>query len=376
MGQPRAFWSYVHADNEAESGRIVQLAHDVVAQFELLTGDTIELVVDSDLLEWGDEWRVRLDEGLSSVAFFIAVLSPRYFRSAECRRELNHFARRAEELGIAELALPLLYVDVPELHSDDTDDELIALVKRFQWVDWRETRFGDRTSSAYRRAVSELAARLVKASQRSETIDVPAAATVSEAEDDSPGVLDLLVATEVALPALTETLTGVTEEINDIGELMRDGTSRMHEAEARGARLAGRLRVLRDVAQDLAPRADKIIVLGQAYTTQLYEVDLGMRAVIGRAPEGIEDGRESIEDVCAFFSQVRSMVEASHRGLAGIQGMVSSIEGIEGMSRDLRAPLRALKKGLTLFVEGESVISEWAQLMDSTGVDCSSRSGA
>jgi len=33
------FWSYVHADDDAESGRIAQLARDVVAQFEMLTGE-------------------------------------------------------------------------------------------------------------------------------------------------------------------------------------------------------------------------------------------------------------------------------------------------------------------------------------------------
>lgn len=48
------FWSYVHADDEADAGRVAQLARDVVAQFEMLTGEPIELFLDRDALAWGD----------------------------------------------------------------------------------------------------------------------------------------------------------------------------------------------------------------------------------------------------------------------------------------------------------------------------------
>src|SRR6266511_2403370 len=109
----RAFWSYAHRDDEAENGRIAGLARDVVAQYEMITGEMIELFLDTDSLEWGDEWRPKVDASLSSVAFFIPVLTPRYFQSVECRRELNFFARQATRLGVRELVMPILYVDVP-----------------------------------------------------------------------------------------------------------------------------------------------------------------------------------------------------------------------------------------------------------------------
>lgn len=53
------FWSYVHADDNAESGRIAQLARDVVAQFEMLTGESISLFLERDRLQWGDDWRPK-----------------------------------------------------------------------------------------------------------------------------------------------------------------------------------------------------------------------------------------------------------------------------------------------------------------------------
>ena len=57
MANPEGFWSYVHKDDQADSGRIVQLAHDVTAQYEVITGETISLFLDRDSLDWGDNWR-------------------------------------------------------------------------------------------------------------------------------------------------------------------------------------------------------------------------------------------------------------------------------------------------------------------------------
>src|ERR1700741_4459468 len=95
MASSQGFWSYVHADDQADGGRISRLARDVVAQFEILTGEALELFLDRDAIQWGEAWRNRIDASLASVVFFIPVLTPRYFMSPECRRELQFFARKS-----------------------------------------------------------------------------------------------------------------------------------------------------------------------------------------------------------------------------------------------------------------------------------------
>jgi len=92
----KGFWSYVHDDDDAEGGRITALARDLSAQYEMLTGESIDLFLDRDDLEWGNDWRATVDGSLAVTAFFIPVLTPRYFSSAECRRELNAFVRKAK----------------------------------------------------------------------------------------------------------------------------------------------------------------------------------------------------------------------------------------------------------------------------------------
>jgi hypothetical protein len=95
LSTSQGFWSYVHADDAAEGGRITDLARHLQAQYEMLTGDALVLFLDRDALKWGDEWRNKVDESLAGIAFFIPLMTPRYFLSAECRRELQFVARVA-----------------------------------------------------------------------------------------------------------------------------------------------------------------------------------------------------------------------------------------------------------------------------------------
>ena len=67
----QGFWSYAHADDEIEGGRIQKLARDIVNQYRLLTGEVIELLfLDKDTLKAGDQWRKEIEFRIGSVAFF------------------------------------------------------------------------------------------------------------------------------------------------------------------------------------------------------------------------------------------------------------------------------------------------------------------
>lgn len=53
MASFAGFWSYVHDDDETEGGRISRLAKDVADQYQMLTGERIELFLDKDSIECG-----------------------------------------------------------------------------------------------------------------------------------------------------------------------------------------------------------------------------------------------------------------------------------------------------------------------------------
>jgi TIR domain len=362
------FWSYVQDDDAAERGRVRQLASDLQEQYALISGEPIEIFVDRDAIAWGDDWREQIDSSLASILFFMPVITPRYFQSAQCRRELQEFARGAERLGVRELVLPLVYVDVPALREESPTDEAIALVKTYQWVDWRDLRFEDVTSGAYRRAVAGLGQRLVDANRRVLAEEPPPPEATGAAEvpgpDETPGTLDVLAAGEEALPRLGETLTAIGSEIQTVGNLAQQAAEDIQRGDQQGKGFAARLAVSRRLALDLAAPAERILELANSYTTSLYEVDSAMRIIIAQAPAETKDNPAAKAGWDQISTGVTDLANITNQAVPATQGLVDSMTGTESISRDLRPPIQKLRQGLTILTEGASVINEWKRLVD------------
>jgi transcriptional regulator with XRE-family HTH domain len=365
------FWSYVHKDDLAERGRISQLARDVVGQYEMITGETIQLFLDRDSIEWGDEWRAVIDSSLASVAFFIPVLTPRYFQSAECRRELGLFARRAKNLGAEELVLPLKYVEAAVLDEDPPVDEAAALVRSFQWQDWTQLRFAAPESSEYRSAVAKLAARLAEANARVDKADLSSAALAyaEEIDSDGGGIIDRIAEAEHALPQWVDTLNQMAEDIQKLGELLQTAIEEFAQSDARQGGFAGRLAVIRRLVGELDPLSKKMEGQGNEYSAQLGAVDDGIRLLIDRAGNSDLEPAEH-EMACDFFRSIRELVRAADEGLGNLSELIDGMLPAEKMSRDLRPPLRRLRQTLTLMMESRKIMGEWGDLVDASGIEC------
>jgi hypothetical protein len=185
------FWSYTHSDNEQDGGAILKLASLISGEYELLSGSPLNLFVDQDSLSWGDEWQKRLTEFLTKTTFFIPIITPRFFTSEACRRELMEFAGKAVSLGVEELILPILYVR-PANYSPDNPDECVALAARMQYVDWTSNRLLDPSSEGYRSAVNKLALRLMEIADRVEQRQLDKELEEPGKEEYLPGIQDLM----------------------------------------------------------------------------------------------------------------------------------------------------------------------------------------
>ena len=375
------FWSYGHEDDEADGGRISALARSVVAEYEMLTGDTIQLFLDRDGIEWGDKWREEIGNTIESVAFFISVMTPRYFKSPSCRSELNRFARRAKEVGAKGLLLPLHYVNVPSLTDDSERDDLVSLVAEFQWIDWRELRYSEVGSEALRRGVSELAGRIATANKELENsshIRVYRGEdrrADGEEEEDTPGILDRLHSAEEKWFTLTDSLTSMVGQTQMIGTLMTEATAEVKKPRGGRSEFARRIAIARRLAKRSSGPTDKISTLANQFASQIHDVDEGVRTIVDQASTEIERDPELRDDFCRFSESIRELSEASQDGRRGCEQMIHSIVPLEGMSRDLRPVMRRLRLALTIMIEGIQVTEGWTELIDAVGIDCDKASG-
>jgi methyl-accepting chemotaxis protein len=286
---------------------------------------------------------------------------------------LQEFVRGAESLGIRELVLPLVYTDVPALHEESPADDAVVLIKTYQWEDWRDLRFEDVNSGAYRRAVARLAKRLADISQQilseEATLPTESAPTEPAGSDEELGSLDVLVIAEEAMPQLAATIGELGPEIQAVGDLAQKAATDITRGDQQGKGFAARLAVARRLAQELSAPADRVAELANRYTKSLYEVDAGIRTVIAHAPAEIRNDPSAKSQWAIFADAITQLATVTRETVDAIKALTEGISQSEGISRDLRPPLQKLRQGLTILAEGSSVINEWKTLVDEVPVE-------
>ncbi len=267
------FWSYAHADDDDDGGAVLGLAKRLQSEFSLLTGEPLALFVDRKDLAWGQEWRRRIDDALAGTTFFIAIVTPRYFKSDECRRELLTFAGQAQSLGLEELLLPILYSEVPSM-SPDSEDEAVALVARTQYVDWTASRLQEQSSAAYRAAVNGLAKRLVAIAREVADRQVREEVRVSSAGEEGD-LIDLETVVEQItglLPDWLEAVRGdqfVTAQHDAINRLHHE---RLYKLERSGAPASAKLAQITRYGVEELPLAERFDSLSKTYNRRTIEL--------------------------------------------------------------------------------------------------------
>ena len=380
------------------------LAGDVVDQYEMITGDRITLFLDEDKLDWGADWRDQLDNHLNSAGFFIPVMTPRYFLSAECRREFQAFAIGAKKLGVEELLLPIHYVSVPALLDDSTDDKLIQIARTYQWKDWRNLRFKNVDSEEYRSSVAEIASHLANANRHAEerqptseitetkspvrieklshSAELPDVTNESgeteksidgeepeRGEDGRLGTVDRMALAESELPKWRNTIIEISDRIREVGELFEVATHDIELGDGRGG-FSARLKVAKRLAAQLSKPTAEISRLASHCISQTMNVDDGIRTIIQQMAKEIELNPDLKEECCRFISSIRETSETAKIGFKATDDMIKSITPIESMSRDLRPVVRQLRKALTKLSETRFVTEGWMTLISTSGVDC------
>ncbi|AEH08341.1 MULTISPECIES: right-handed parallel beta-helix repeat-containing protein [Protofrankia] len=175
-GEPAAFLSYAHDDDEHDSGLITAFRRRLEGELRAQTGRReLQIFQDRDDITWGQAWEERINRSLDAVTFFIPIVTPAFVASPQCRREMARFLDRERRLRRTDLILPVYWISVPELETPGraAGDTLLAALAARQYTDWRERRFGDLSSPGSRRATAALARRIRDAL----AVDAPAPGT-------------------------------------------------------------------------------------------------------------------------------------------------------------------------------------------------------
>lgn len=170
---PLAFMSYASFDDENNNRYISKLCDLLSSEVEGQSGEPFPIFQDRKHINWGENWKNCIERHLNSVTFLIPVISPKYFKSRNCREELEQFLRQEKQLGRTDMILPIYFIK-SSLMGDEEDreaDSLAQAINSHNFVDWRDYRFTSFDDSTMRMQVATLAESVIDALERSSAID-------------------------------------------------------------------------------------------------------------------------------------------------------------------------------------------------------------
>jgi TIR domain len=353
------FWSYAHDDNRLDGGAILELARLIAEEYDLLSGEPLELFIDESSVTWGDKWRERIDSALSQTTFFIPIITPRYFTRPECRRELLEFAGKAKSLGVDELLLPILYVEVEDF-STESLDEAVALVANTQYEDWRNTRLLEPSSREYRSAVNTLAKRLLKIAKEVSQKQLDREVDSTREDGNADGVMDIVEEISQLLPEWLDAVQG--EKVNQaqmdatVHQLL-DPIYRLRKSHApASAVLSAQIRF----AREMLPLAERRQKDAQIYLARSIELD----PLVSALPRLVLDHPESrplIAPVTDAVEEAMAVIRADEdfSSRPGAHTIASHFEEMRHLGRIFQRCYAILSDSSRASQGGNDIVKRW-----------------
>jgi len=156
----KIFWSYAKIDNK-KPHKLSDLRGALKIALDQTVGFETQIIVDVVDLKWGDDWYDKLDHLIADASLFLPILSPSYFNSKMCMRELNWAICGRKPI------IPIYYRDCPKgLHcsfkeNNDENRELNKMstkISEIHYKDFRALRNKELTSELVEDFLDETAA--------------------------------------------------------------------------------------------------------------------------------------------------------------------------------------------------------------------------
>ena len=170
-GRPIGFLSYATFDDEHSGGWISDFCRSLSAEVRAQTGKPFPIFQDRRDVLWGQNWRSRINGALEAATFLFPVMTPSFFQSSECRRELGDFLRHEQRRRRNDLVFPIHFIRCKHLsqkNSRSPSATLVQAVKNHQVCDLIDLRFQKVDDMEVRRFLATMASHVCSAIDRIE----------------------------------------------------------------------------------------------------------------------------------------------------------------------------------------------------------------
>jgi hypothetical protein len=360
----QAFCSYVHKDNENFGTAVEFLVEDIRALHEAETGRTLQIFFDRTDIGWGQDFRNAISDSVENATFFIPIITARYFQSDNCRDELLSFYGKCRSLGVTELILPIILAGASQIR-EDSDDELVRVVARIQYINWSQIWPAGRDSSAWRTGVMQLVRRLVDLEERVEShLARKLAESAKQGTDGANGRHADSVSTAWAeVSGSDKHGQGVPDEVREISEKIAEILADFNAEFGRG--LGGfegiddyQVRSALDrLGVRYAARGHLVAQEARSVLDDLVEYDARVRAVVrARRQLANAEGQVSVDkQVAALQEAALGLGDTIHR----VDDMSNGLNRYSNMSVSLRVALSPTRAAIQALRDMARILDGW-----------------
>ncbi|GAB3709438.1 toll/interleukin-1 receptor domain-containing protein [Amycolatopsis oliviviridis] len=365
----QVFVSYAH-DDDAVLDFVEKFANDLKYYAFADHGREIKVFVDNQSIIWGEEWRAKIYDSVKGASAFVPLVTMRYLASPMCREELQLFVESAQNLGVKELFLPIVVLG-HKMITEDSDNLATRHVASRQYIKLKDAVLDGTTSSTWRKALVEIASRLVDGIERAEEHLTQGAEQLADEStptragnpdtrpDDAPGLLEVY---EIAV-----------ENVNRFGPLLASFSAilvefkeKVDKLQKRAPKAGGNIdqQALLRFANNFSPRAVEAESLANELERSATQADQSIREVHRMLSQyGSDQQKEEFSaDVNGAVEAMALIAEAQR----GADEALKQSKSIEILNVPVRAALKPLRNGLNSTSAALRTMLSWRELADFT----------
>lgn len=154
------FLSYCHEDNRASE--VDHFNEKLFHTAKQLTAFDFSLFQDTHSLRLGEKFDIAIQKAINNSLIFIAILSPSYFKSEYCMRELRLYLKLLKSKTIHGYIFPIYFTNIKEpliksQNYNNRTQKLYDEIMSYQFNDWRGIRKSSFNSIKYQNAIEKIA---------------------------------------------------------------------------------------------------------------------------------------------------------------------------------------------------------------------------
>ncbi|MFJ5608158.1 hypothetical protein ACIQCJ_01990 [Streptomyces sp. NPDC093221] len=175
-------------------------------------------------------------------------------------------------------------------------------------------------------------------------------------DEDAPGLLDSFAAIEDGLESMTADVEAIAKTIETIGEITERSNQKFQGLNERSAPMSARMAAVAHYSASIAEPSKDLDGTARTFAERMITLDSGVRAalaLIEMTPS--EERGESRE----FLGQLMSLAHAARESIREVSGFGEAAEGMGGMSRYLRGPVRNISSAVNRMAAAMACIDEW-----------------